>query len=100
MTTHRLHLPQLRGGLFLADGGLETTLIHHDGVDLPHFAAFELDAGDPLELAAAYRGLRDALPGLCVVGGCCGTDHRHVEAIADALAPRGSGLRHGMSCAA
>jgi len=48
MTTHRHHLPQLRGGLFLADGGLETTLIHHDGLDLPHFAAFDLlrdDAG-------------------------------------------------------
>jgi len=63
-------------------------------------ASPDLDAGDPLELAAAYRGLRDALPGLCVVGGCCGTDHRHVEAIADALAPRESGLRHAMSCAA
>ena len=48
MTAHRHHLPQLRGGLFLADGGLETTLIHHDGLDLPYFAAFDLlrdDAG-------------------------------------------------------
>ena len=60
----------------------------------------DLDAGDPLELAAAYRGLRDALPGLCVMGGCCGTDHRHVAAIADALAPRGSGGRQALSRAA
>lgn len=35
-------LPQLRGGLFLTDGGLETTLIFHDKLDLPHFAAFVL----------------------------------------------------------
>lgn len=35
-------LPQLQGGLVLTDGGLETCLIFHDGVDLPHFAAFVL----------------------------------------------------------
>jgi homocysteine S-methyltransferase len=35
-------LPQLRGPLFLTDGGLETTLIFHDGVELPDFAAFVL----------------------------------------------------------
>ncbi|MBA4012344.1 MAG: homocysteine S-methyltransferase [Phenylobacterium sp.] len=35
-------LPQLNGGLVLTDGGLETCLIFHDGVDLPHFAAFML----------------------------------------------------------
>ncbi len=41
-------LPQLEGGVFLTDGGLETTLIFHHGVDLPCFAAFDLlkdDAG-------------------------------------------------------
>ena len=37
---HRL--PQLDGGLFLSDGGLETTLIFHDGLDLPMFASFVL----------------------------------------------------------
>jgi len=35
-------LPQLKGDLFLTDGGLETTLIFHDKLDLPHFAAFIL----------------------------------------------------------
>lgn len=35
-------LPQLADRLFLTDGGLETTLIFHDGVELPHFAAFDL----------------------------------------------------------
>jgi S-methylmethionine-dependent homocysteine/selenocysteine methylase len=44
----------------------------------------ELDAGDPDDLAARYVGLRAALPRLQVVGGCCGTDHRHVAAIAAA----------------
>jgi S-methylmethionine-dependent homocysteine/selenocysteine methylase len=47
--------------------------------------ATELDAGDPDDLAARYAGLRELLPNINVVGGCCGTDHRHVGAIADAM---------------
>jgi homocysteine S-methyltransferase len=39
---HRGHLPQLDGGVFLTDGGLETDLIFHEGLDLPAFAAFDL----------------------------------------------------------
>ena len=39
---HRQQLPQLDDRLFLTDGGLETTIIFHDGVDLPLFAAFPL----------------------------------------------------------
>ncbi len=35
-------LPQLEGGWFLTDGGMETTLIYLEGVDLPHFASFIL----------------------------------------------------------
>lgn len=35
-------LPQLSGGMFLTDGGIETTLIFHEGLELPHFAAFHL----------------------------------------------------------
>jgi homocysteine S-methyltransferase len=46
----------------------------------------ELDVGDPLELGRSYRELRELLPGLAVVGGCCGTDHRHVGAICAAVA--------------
>jgi homocysteine S-methyltransferase len=45
----------------------------------------ELDCGDPDELAARYRELQDALPRLAVVGGCCGTDERHVAAVARAV---------------
>jgi S-methylmethionine-dependent homocysteine/selenocysteine methylase len=40
-----------------------------------------LNRGDPLELAERYRELRALLPHLRVLGGCCGTDHRHVDAI-------------------
>lgn len=48
----------------------------------------ELDAGDPEELGAWYARLRqEALPGLTVLGGCCGTDHRHVECMAEACVP-------------
>lgn len=46
--------------------------------------AAELDDGNPQELAGDYRGILDALPNLCVLGGCCGTDHRHLAAIATA----------------
>ncbi|HXG46844.1 MAG TPA: homocysteine S-methyltransferase family protein [Methylomirabilota bacterium] len=44
-------------------------------------ASPDLDIGSPVELAQEYRALRELLPGLTVLGGCCGTDHRHVEAI-------------------
>jgi homocysteine S-methyltransferase len=47
-------------------------------------AMTELDAGDPDDLAKRYVALRDVLPSLRVVGGCCGTDHNHVERIAAA----------------
>jgi homocysteine S-methyltransferase len=41
--------------------------------------ATELDDGDPADLGARYAALRDALPRLTVLGGCCGTDERHVR---------------------
>ncbi|MBA2629977.1 MAG: homocysteine S-methyltransferase family protein, partial [Thermoleophilaceae bacterium] len=39
---YRSHLPQLDGGLFVTDGGLETVLVFHHGLDLPAFAAVDL----------------------------------------------------------
>jgi homocysteine S-methyltransferase len=48
-------------------------------------ASTDLDAGDPQELGGDYRALVRKLPALTVVGGCCGTDHRHVAAIASAM---------------
>jgi S-methylmethionine-dependent homocysteine/selenocysteine methylase len=46
-----------------------------------------LDIGNPEELASLYADLARALPGLNVMGGCCGTDQRHIEGIAAMCAP-------------
>ena len=46
--------------------------------------ATELDDGDPPDLGSRYADLRSSLPNLGVLGGCCGTDVRHVRAIRDA----------------
>jgi S-methylmethionine-dependent homocysteine/selenocysteine methylase len=43
--------------------------------------AEELDTGNPEELALEYVALRERLPRLTVLGGCCGTDQRHVGAM-------------------
>ena len=47
--------------------------------------AEQLDRGDVQGLAGHYAELQRTLPKLRVVGGCCGTDHEHIAAIADAL---------------
>src|SRR5690349_9050125 len=39
---YRESLPQLGPNLFLTDGGIETVLIFHEGIELPEFAAFDL----------------------------------------------------------
>jgi S-methylmethionine-dependent homocysteine/selenocysteine methylase len=46
--------------------------------------AEELDEGDPQELGQDHAALRALLPNVKVLGGCCGTDHRHVSEIARA----------------
>lgn len=51
--------------------------------------ATELDAGDPAELGAQYAEILHRFPQINVVGGCCGTDHRHVECISAALKAAG-----------
>ena len=38
-----------------------------------------LDIGDPVELGMQHAQLKSRLPQLNVMGGCCGTDHRHIE---------------------
>jgi len=47
--------------------------------------ATELDPGNPRELGADYARLKASWPSLRILGGCCGTDHRHVAAMAAAL---------------
>ena len=44
----------------------------------------ELDSGNPAELGAQYEALRARFPHFTVLGGCCGTDHRHIACIGDA----------------
>ena len=53
MAKYRTALPQLSDGIFLTDGGIETTLIFHEGLHLPDFAAFHL-----LRDRAGYEALR------------------------------------------
>jgi len=51
-------------------------------------AAGDLDAGSPLELGRQYADLRRRFPQFNVLGGCCGTDFRHIEAISHACSSR------------
>jgi homocysteine S-methyltransferase len=63
-------------------GGLRAnaSMLSHAELD----AAEELDDGDPADLAARYVAARELLPNLTLIGGCCGTDIRHVTAICEA----------------
>lgn len=76
----------------IADGGdwlSRVTAIRANASKMSHEEldeAEELDRGDPDELAEDYRRLRELLPSLQVVGGCCGTDHGHIDAISAVLA--------------
>jgi homocysteine S-methyltransferase len=71
----------------LGDGGAWTKRIRGLRANASTRSHAELDAmttlddGDPLDLGGRYRRLRAPLPNLNVLGGCCGTDHRHVAAM-------------------
>lgn len=47
--------------------------------------AEELDEGNPEEFGILHRKIADMLPNLRVLGGCCGTDHRHVRCVSERL---------------
>jgi len=51
----------------------------------------ELDTGNPRELGAQYADVLRRFPHINVLGGCCGTDYRHIACISDAC---GGGNRH------
>jgi homocysteine S-methyltransferase len=69
-----------RGGPWLQRlGGIRANASSKSHAELDE--ATELDPGDPAMLAAEYRALKDHLPNARVLGGCCGTDHRHVDSI-------------------
>ena len=46
-----------------------------------------LDEGNPQDLGERFYILKQLLPHLTVLGGCCGTDHRHIEAICQVCSP-------------
>jgi len=48
-------------------------------------AATELDPGNPIELGEQYKALKNWQPHLNIFGGCCGTDHHHIQAISIAV---------------
>lgn len=80
---HPTHFAEVLDGAWLGRiGGIRAnaSALSHAELD----AMETLDAGDPLDLAEHYRMLLGRLPALRVVGGCCGTDARHVAAIARA----------------
>ena len=60
-------------------GGLRANASRRSHAELD--TATELDAGDPREFGQLHAELRRLLPQANVLGGCCGTDHRHVEQI-------------------
>lgn len=83
----------------LDDGGAWRQRIHgvrpnaskksHEELD----ASDDLDEGDPAEWGADYAALGPLLPNLSLVGGCCGTDHRHVGEAFARLLDQGTGAR-------
>jgi S-methylmethionine-dependent homocysteine/selenocysteine methylase len=58
-------------------------------------AMTDLDDGNPAELGQLYRSIRKELPWLNILGGCCGTDLRHITAIAQACGLREPALPEG-----
>lgn len=44
--------------------------------------AEELDEGNPYELGKQFADILTKFPQINIIGGCCGTDHRHIEQIA------------------
>jgi homocysteine S-methyltransferase len=81
--THFENVLRAGGGWRNRIRGLRANASHRSHAELD--AATDLDAGDPQELGGQYRALRPLMPRLTVVGGCCGTDHRHIMSICEAL---------------
>jgi S-methylmethionine-dependent homocysteine/selenocysteine methylase len=90
--THFEHVLRERGSWVERIRGLRANASRHSHAELDQ--STDLDAGDPEELGRQYRALHALLPKLTVVGGCCGTDHRHVDAICSALGARRSSALH------
>ena len=85
---HPLHFEAVleRGGRFCARiHGLRVNASTKSHAELDESTL--LDDGDPEDLGRHYRRLCGVLPNLNVLGGCCGTDHRHVDEMCRACVP-------------
>ncbi|GAB3019730.1 homocysteine S-methyltransferase family protein [Bowmanella dokdonensis] len=74
--------PVIRGGAWLDRiGGVRSnaSVLSHAELD----EAEVLDEGNPQEFALLHQVFAQRLPNLKVFGGCCGTDCRHVQALAE-----------------
>lgn len=69
---------QLHGPMYTRIGGIRANAsrLSHAELDV----ATELDDGDPAEFGVLYSAFPRLLPNLRIIGGCCGSDHRHVHA--------------------
>ncbi len=78
--SHFLNVLEEGGGWLGRIGGVRANASRMSHAELDE--ATELDAGDIEEFGALHTKLRKLLPALRVLGGCCGTDHRHVASVA------------------
>lgn len=83
---HFAHVLERHGGWTSRIRGLRANASMRSHAELD--AAPDLDAGDPDDLGARYAAILRQFPHINVLGGCCGTDHRHVERICDAALAR------------
>jgi S-methylmethionine-dependent homocysteine/selenocysteine methylase len=84
--SHFEHVLDARGAWTRRIGGLRANASCKSHVELNEAPA--LDRGNPSALAGEYGAILERLPHLRVFGGCCGTDHQHVGAIAAMLQAR------------
>lgn len=92
---HPIHFASiLRSGGQWVDriGGLRVNASMKSHAELDESTA--LDIGDIRDLALRYGRLLPLLPNLRVIGGCCGTDHRHIGAICAHVLPQVEGAAH------
>lgn len=80
---HFAHVLQGDGGWIERIKGIRANASLKSHAELDE--AEELDDGNPIELGIQYQKLRTFLPNLNIVGGCCGTDIRHIEEIAKTM---------------
>ena len=83
--SHFMHVLATREAWLARIRGLRANASRRTHAELD--GAVDLDTGDPAALGREYAMLCAVLPRLNVLGGCCGTDHRHIEQIAEACQP-------------